>query len=93
MSAPNALAVGWKKLITANYENLFVIHDSLLPKYRGGILWSVLCKIETQLLVCLLIRADDQMDHGPIIKQVQIPLNYPIRVREAMLLVEKKYLI
>ena len=90
MSAPNALAVGWKKLITANYENLYVIHDSLLPKYRGwNPLVSALQNRDSSTGVSL-IRADDQMDHGPIIKQVQIPLNYPIRVREAMLLVEKE---
>ena len=30
-----ALAIGWKKLINSSYQQVVVLHDSLLPKYRG----------------------------------------------------------
>ena len=34
VSDKEALAIGWKFLIKGLYERIFVVHDSLLPKYE-----------------------------------------------------------
>jgi len=82
-----ALAVGWKRLIRLDYENLFVIHDSLLPKYRGwNPLVTALQNKDTEIGVTL-IKADTEVDHGPILSQKLISINYPTRIVEAMDLV------
>ena len=84
-----ALAVGWKYLIDKPYENLYVIHDSLLPKYRG---WNPLVSAlqnKEKKIGATLILADDQVDHGPIIKQLYTKVNYPIKIEQATKIVEK----
>lgn len=79
-----AIAVGWKWLITLDYERLYVIHDSLLPKYRGwNPLVSALQNGDTEIGVTLIL-ADAGIDTGPIVNQIEIPISYPITIREAI---------
>jgi methionyl-tRNA formyltransferase len=88
--APNAeaLAVGWKFLITNHYQRLFVIHDSLLPKYRGwNPLVTALQNRDTEIGATLIL-ADEQIDHGPIILQKEIRVTYPLKIVDAMNAVE-----
>ena len=83
-----ALAVGWKFLIKAPYERIFVIHDSLLPKYRGwNPLVTALQSNDPEIGVTLIL-ADEQMDHGPIILQKHISVAYPLKIADAMNAVE-----
>jgi methionyl-tRNA formyltransferase len=83
-----ALAVGWKFLIYVPYKRIFVIHDSLLPKYRGwNPLVTALQNRDSEIGVTLLL-ANNQIDHGPIILQKHISVSYPIRIADAMNAVE-----
>jgi methionyl-tRNA formyltransferase len=83
-----ALAVGWKFLIKTPYERLFVIHDSLLPKYRGwNPLVTALQQRDPEIGVTLIL-ADEQVDHGPIVLQERISVTYPLKIADAMQAVE-----
>ena len=85
-----ALAVGWKFLIEAPYQRIFVIHDSLLPKYRGwNPLVTALQNKDPEVGVTLLL-ADEKIDHGPIVLQATIGITYPQKISEAMKAVELK---
>lgn len=79
-----ALALGWKKLIKLPYSNLFVIHDSLLPKYKG---WNPLVtslQAGASILGATLICANDKMDSGTILSQRSFSVDYPQTISEAM---------
>ena len=79
-----AIAVGWKKLIEANYSQVIVIHDSLLPKYRGfNPLLTALINGDTRIGATALI-ANDEVDAGPIVAQEAKSIKYPIKLEEAM---------
>jgi methionyl-tRNA formyltransferase len=83
-----ALAVGWKFLVETPYERLFVIHDSLLPKYRGwNPLVTALQNQDPEIGVTLIL-ADEQIDHGPIVLQEKIHITYPIKIAVAMHAIE-----
>ena len=85
-----ALAVGWKFLIQAPHQRIFVIHDSLLPKYRGwNPLVTALQNREPEIGVTLLL-ADEKIDHGPIVDQRSISVTYPQKIGEAMRAIEVK---
>ena len=85
-----ALAVGWKFLIGAPYQRIFVIHDSLLPKYRGwNPLVTALQNKDPEVGVTLLL-ADEEIDHGPIVLQATISITYPQKISEAMKAIELK---
>ena len=88
ITGKEALAVGWKFLIKTPYERLFVIHDSLLPKYRGwNPLVTALQQRDPEIGVTLLL-ADEQVDHGPIVLQERISVTYPLKIADAMQAVE-----
>jgi methionyl-tRNA formyltransferase len=77
------VAIGWKKLIK-DYNNLVVLHDSLLPKYRGfAPVINMLINGETRLGVTSLF-ASDKYDSGDIIYQDSIDITYPIKIDEAI---------
>ena len=79
-----ALAVGWKKLIEAKYLQVIVIHDSLLPKYRGfNPLLTALINGDSRIGATALI-ATEEVDAGPIIAQEAKAIKYPINLEEAM---------
>jgi methionyl-tRNA formyltransferase len=79
-----AIAVGWKKLIEANYSQVIVIHDSLLPKYRGfNPLLTALINGDTRIGATALI-ATDEVDAGPIVAQEAKSIKYPMKLEEAM---------
>ena len=85
-----ALAVGWKFLIQAPHQRLFVIHDSLLPKYRGwNPLVTALQNKDREIGVTLIL-ADEEIDHGPIVDQRSISVTYPQKIEEAMQAIEEK---
>jgi len=81
--ADYSVAISWKWILK-DIENLIVIHDSLLPKYRGfAPLVSQLVNGETTLGVSA-IWADDDYDTGNIINQQKIEIEYPIRIDAAI---------
>lgn len=83
------IAIGWKWLIKLeSWQKLYVIHDSLLPKYRGF-----------NPLVTALINGDEEIgatsffannnygndyDTGLIIQQKSVRVNYPCKIMQAI---------
>ncbi len=69
-----------------------VMHDSLLPKYRGfAPLVNCLINGEKQLGVTAFI-ATENYDEGPVIKQERASINYPITILQAMEVVTPLYI-
>jgi methionyl-tRNA formyltransferase len=86
-----ALAVSWRWLI-ADVNNLIVLHDSLLPRYRGfAPLVSCLINGESTIGVTALYATAD-FDQGPIIDQASRPVQYPLRIADAIQLAVECYL-
>jgi methionyl-tRNA formyltransferase len=84
------IAIGWRWIIT-DTANLIVMHDSLLPKYRGfSPLVNMLINGEKELGVTALF-ASDKYDEGDIILQASVEIEYPIKIREAIRLVSSLY--
>jgi len=76
-------AIGWRWLVK-DYERLIVLHDSLLPRYRGfNPLVSCLINKEPQIGVSALY-AGPNFDGGPIIAQQSINIVHPLQIGEAI---------
>ncbi len=76
-------AIGWKWLLKNN-KNLIVLHDSMLPKYRGfAPLVNSLINGENFIGVTALF-AHEEYDKGPIICQKKIKILYPIKIQNAI---------
>lgn len=83
-------AVGWQYLVH-DFVNLVVLHDSLLPRYRGfAPTVSALIKGETSLGVTAL-KASGEVDSGQILSQCSIEITYPLRVLQAFELLAPCY--
>ena len=84
-----AIAVGWRKLIRHDYDQLVILHDSLLPKYRGwNPLLTALNNGDKEIGVTALLGVSE-MDSGQIIIQKKTSISYPIRLERAIGLVAK----
>ncbi len=79
------LAVAWRWLIPLNNETkLIVLHDSILPKYRGfSPLVNMLINREPFIGVTAIF-ASEEYDKGNIIAQRKIPVSYPIKITDAI---------
>lgn len=87
-----AIAISWRWLIHLKKTQLFVVHDSLLPKYRGfAPLVNQLINKEPIIGVTLLSAAEEY-DTGDIINQSQIQINYPIKIEQAIKDITKCYI-
>lgn len=85
-----SLAVGWRWMLP-EYNSLIVIHDSLLPKYRG---FSPLvnCLINGEEIIgATAIYGSKNYDTGEIIKQCQRVIEYPIKVKSAIEIMSEIY--
>lgn len=80
-----SIAISWRWLIKTNSnQKLMVLHDSLLPKYRGfSPLVTALINGDKEIGVSALF-ATEEYDKGDIIKQSKIVVNYPIKMEEAI---------
>ena len=86
-----ALAVSWRWLI-ADVPNLIVLHDSLLPRYRGfAPLVNSLINGEPAIGVTALY-GGIEYDQGPILGQVSRPVQYPMRIADAVQLAVECYM-
>ena len=89
--ADYSIAISWKWIIT-NVDNLIVLHDSLLPKYRGfAPLVSQLIEGEKDLGVSAIF-ANEFYDQGDIIIQKSVCISYPIKISKAIEVVSQCYL-
>lgn len=85
------IAISWRWLIQSN-KKLIVLHDSILPKYRGfAPLVNMLINGEKQLGVTALY-AENDYDKGPIIEQEIIDINYPMLIADAINIISKLYI-
>ena len=90
VNCDHRIAIGWKKMI-ANSDNLIVLHDSLLPKYRGfNPLVSCLINGEKKIGVTALY-ASDRYDSGDILFQESLEITYPLKIVRAIELISTLY--
>lgn len=87
-----ALAVSWRWLIKHPEDKLIVFHDSLLPKYRGfAPLVNSLINGETEIGVSAIFGGTD-FDTGRVIAQSKTTITYPIKIADAIQVINKNYL-
>jgi methionyl-tRNA formyltransferase len=85
-----AISIGWRHMIY-NVMMLIVLHDSLLPKYRGfAPLVNALINGEEKVGVSAII-ATNNYDKGDIICQDSINIQYPIKINCAIELISECY--
>ncbi len=83
VSADYCFALSWRWLIP-HTERLIILHDSLLPRYRGfAPLVNALINGEKEIGVTALF-AGASYDTGPIIGQRSIDVHYPIKIAAAI---------
>ena len=84
------LAVGWRWLI-GDTGRLVVIHDSLLPRYRGfAPLVSCLVEGEPRIGATALLGAEGY-DEGDVVAQESVDVAYPLRIADAIELLTPVY--
>ena len=72
-----SIAISWKWLIKSN-SPLIVLHDSILPQYRGFLpLVSQLLDCQKEIGVTAFL-ASKNYDEGDIIHTSKVKINYPI---------------
>ncbi len=87
-----SIAVSWRWLISDNTSRLIVLHDSLLPKYRGfSPLVNMLINEEKEIGVSALF-ASEKYDQGDIIAQSSTMIEYPIKISKAIELILDNYI-
>lgn len=83
-------AIGWRWIIE-DVENLIVLHDSILPRYRGfAPLVNMLINGEKEIGVTALF-ASEEYDKGPIIAQKKCNIEYPIKIKKAIEMISELY--
>jgi methionyl-tRNA formyltransferase len=76
-------AVGWRWIIK-DTNKLIVLHDSILPRYRGfAPLVNMLINGENELGVTALF-ASEEYDKGNIVQNEIINIEYPIKIKTAI---------
>lgn len=79
-----AIAISWRWLISLKQTKLIVLHDSLLPRYRGfAPLINALINEEKKVGVTALF-ASEQYDRGDIIAQEEITIKYPLTIKSVI---------
>lgn len=80
LKADYTFAISWRWLLNTAHTKLIVLHDSLLPKYRGfAPLVAAMLNKEEKVGVSALF-ANDYYDEGDLIAQQAIHLNYPVKI-------------
>ncbi len=88
---PYAMAIAWRWMLDHPSDRLVVLHDSLLPKYRGfSPLINALVNGEKETGVTALFGASE-FDKGDIIFQSTCPLSYPITIGNTIDLLNEHY--
>lgn len=84
------IAISWRWMLQVS--NLIVLHDSLLPKYRGfAPLVNMLINGEHTLGVTALF-ATEEYDKGDILFQEKRTIQYPLKIADAIDLVGELYI-
>jgi methionyl-tRNA formyltransferase len=78
------LAISWRWIINCDSNKLIVLHDSLLPKYRGfNPLVSALINGDEEIGVTAIF-ANKEFDKGDIIDFESVSITYPMKVELAI---------
>jgi methionyl-tRNA formyltransferase len=86
-----AIAISWRWLIDAGQTQLIVLHDSLLPKYKGfAPLVNYLINKEPFIGVTALF-ATENYDEGDVILQEKLAVEYPIKIDQAISSISELY--
>ena len=86
-----AIAVSWRWMIVPGPSKLIVLHDSLLPSYRGFFpLATALINGDEEIGVTALYAAKEY-DRGEIIAQSVSRIAYPIKIKDAIDVVTRNY--
>jgi len=86
-----SIAVSWNRMLNLKNTELIVLHESLLPEYRGfAPLVNQLINREPGIGVTAFI-ATREYDRGDIIVQNSVPVSYPIKINTAIKLVSELY--
>jgi methionyl-tRNA formyltransferase len=79
-----ALSISWRWILRLDNTRLIILHDSLLPRYRGfNPLVSYLINGEDHIGVSALYAAES-FDRGEIIAQERSTITYPIKIQQAI---------
>ena len=92
VTSPYSIAIAWRWMMHSNSDHkLIVLHDSLLPRYRGyAPLVNMLINREPYIGVTALF-ASGEFDRGEIIMQKKVPVTYPIHIQDAIENISKLY--
>lgn len=87
------IAVSWRWMIEVPHsQKLIVLHDSLLPKYRGfAPLVNALINGENEIGVTALW-ANQEYDKGDIIEKSKLTIQYPLKIENAIFSITKCYI-
>jgi methionyl-tRNA formyltransferase len=90
-TVPFSIAISWRWLINKTTGKLIVLHDSLLPKYRGfNPLVSYLINGEKEIGVTAIFSSENY-DEGDIIVQSSRKINYSIKIKDGIDLISECY--
>lgn len=79
-----AIASGWRWMIREEFQPLIVIHDSLLPRYRGFNPLVTALLNRDEVIGATAILANEEFDRGNIIDACSTRISYPIKIADAM---------
>ena len=83
VDTPYVIAISWRWLIQTK-SKLIILHDSLLPRYRGySPLVNCLINNENSVGVTAIL-ANEEYDTGDIIEQRELKITYPIKIFEVI---------
>lgn len=78
------ITISWRWLIKERINTLIVIHDSLLPRYRGfNPLVTALINGDDKIGATALF-ANEEFDTGDVIYQSAIDIQYPLKIADAI---------
>lgn len=86
------IAIGWRRLINGIEERLIVLHDSLLPKYRGFAPTVAQLLDGVHEVGVTAFWATEGYDEGDIIKISKTYISYPCRIEQAFDAISNCYL-
>lgn len=91
LSVAYSIAISWRWIIDDKKTKLIVLHDSLLPKYRGfSPLVNALINGEKKVGVTAIF-ANETYDTGDIILQKTLSVTYPVKIEQMIEKISELY--
>lgn len=84
-------AIGWQYLIDGLDEKLIVLHDSLLPRFRGFSPTVAAMLLGERRLGVTAFKPVEKMDAGPVYAQAGVDIEYPLKIKDAFSLLAGCY--